>query len=466
MSQSVISRYGNSIIIRPPSDITRSNPTAFCLVKHRQNLNTHFIITAYRYNGVSFFDVRKADFTIPTIESKILETRTIVDVTLDAKFIEISDIQYINRLLYVLDKGSNTVIVYDIESLVNGDFTDDVNNRLKFVKQVGGYGSIGDKYGFNAPDRIFSALDRVLILDKNNGAIKEYDSSLNWKATHRKSVQIADIQTFEYIAERGLYMAIDSHGALLYFNKDFTLASKKEAFLSLKTGEVVQQLIYSDNIPNLVYIITNLRILKKYASNDIGIIGFINTKLDVYEYEVAGTQANILFVSTTKGNSIPEDVLCVISRFGSQDDTLATFFSVPDTRAYLFVDEAKEKLAATTVSKHDFHQSLGYAAFEALKIDTINIANMLGRQICFIDTPSGQIGADNKLILAKEFDAVFAELQGVNIASNEHPSPDSINRAIEKILFIQEKMVEIINRKQRVDSIPSFIPDLPPPERV
>lgn len=463
MSIITLTPYGPNYPIQPDADETLRTPTAFLMIKKEDVSATYFLVTAYLYQGDSFFTIRKMDNSVSPPTTELLEMRNTIDEGISTKFKLISSLQYKNGKLFVLDKVASTVTVYDIENLVSGAFADDTLNKTRFIKAIGGFGGVGDIYAFNTPENLFFNDTNILVYDYGNSAVKEYDFNLNWVETYRKRDDLDGINCINYLLDGDKYVALRNNGNLVYFDRSFVITKEISNFITMKPGEVMKNLIISDNIPNLVYIVTDRRILKKYASNDQNIIGFINTTLSVYEYSVFGQVSPILYSGVSANNSFPEDILGVISNVTNGVDIIPilVFYRVTDSSQYLFLKNSAESTETIQFKKSDFHQGLAYAALESIRYDTQTLAAILSLKIIFVGGIYANMAADLAFIPESDLDLLFSDLDLVGIGMNEHPSPDTINRYLSKILGIQKQIAYILNKKEKSTSGLDYLPATP-----
>lgn len=467
---SSISPYGDDYVLVPDPDVTKRHPTCFCIVKRADTTGIQFHITAYLYNGEAFFTVRSIDVT-GDMTYTLLETKASLDINIPTKFRYISNIQFKNNKLYVLDSVLNTLTVYDASDLVDNNFADPTLNTLKYIKSIGGKGTVGDPYGFNAPSVLFfnDDNDSILVYDKGNGGVKLYDKNLNWENTFRKTFDFKGVNAFDYILSENCYMTVTDSGDLIKFDKEFLVIKKVSGFLPMSAGETVLQIIASDNIPNLVYIVTNKRILKKFGTNDAAIIGFINSRLSIFDFTLFGAPSPILFVGASRNGTFPEDVLAVISEVSIDDEIqpATTFFRISDGSRFLFLDVNAINMEKTTFNKFDFHQALAYGSLESLRYDTQLLAQILASRIVFSGNMYASIVVDTEIIPDTDLSALITDLDVTPIGMNEHPTPNTVNRYLEKILEIQTTLARILNIKNK-NPVPDYVPappePLPPPE--
>lgn len=466
-----ISPYGDDYTVIPDPDITKRNPTAFCIVKQADASSINYHFTAYSYNGEAYFVVRSVDMSNPDLLFTVLETKYSLDVNIPTKFRHISNIQFKNNKLYVLDSLLNTLSVYDASDLIQKNFQDTTLNTLKYIKSIGGKGTVGDPYGFNAPTVVFFNDDSssLLVYDKGNGAVKLYDKNLNWLNTFRKAFDFRGVNSFEYILDEDCYTTVNDSGDLIKFDKNFIVIKKVINFLPMVSGETVLYIIASDNIPNFLYIVTNKRILKKYSTNDESIIGFINSRLSIYEFTLFREPSSILFVAVSRNGTTPEDILAVISMVNVDNvpQPITTFFRVKDGAEFLFLDVAVPDMEKTIFNKFDFHQALAYGALESLRYETITLAQILSKRIIFSGNTYASIVVDTEVVPDTDMNILISDLDVAAIAMNEHPTPNTINRYLGKILDIQTRLARVLNIKNK-NPVANYNPappePLPPPE--
>lgn len=180
-----------------------------------------------------------------------------------------------NRFIYVLDNKGNHVYVYDVFNIINEDKL--FKSRLLLYKIIGDDDALGDTNTKFVNATIARFLNnQLLVLDVGDDSIKVFDIDGNWVRTsggkNFKNDIPADI-TYDIIND--CYYVLTTSAEIVKFNKEFYVDSHINTNIDLTSGEYGNKIYISYNNSNVVYILTNKNVYKKFITKfDSNIGGF------------------------------------------------------------------------------------------------------------------------------------------------------------------------------------------------
>jgi hypothetical protein len=185
------------------------------------------------------------------------------------EFTNITDISKSNNDLFVCDKGNRTIYYYDISNVLKGDralgYKFNLIDTLCYTQ-----GTVV------SPELVSSSENTVYVYDSSSGTIQYYDKNFNI-----------------YNSYKNLQLFIDSppvsltyyklYNSLFVLTRDFKIVVLDEnanaPILNLSTkenlpGELAKKIIFSNINSDVVYLLTNKNLYKKFISNIIENLGY------------------------------------------------------------------------------------------------------------------------------------------------------------------------------------------------
>jgi hypothetical protein len=277
-------------------------------VKNIENINNYNLVATTNTNvillsGTGVSTLRKiVNPDLPGIISDSNITHPSNGVT----FQQIEDITISeSNNLYVLDSTLKTVFKFDISGILTLDdaiLKNDTPGRL-MTGMVGGNGGLTDKTRFNRPRAITSVNDYVYVIDydesTDTSAIKVYDAQLNWKQTQSvgKQLSAGPIDCKYNPGTRELFVlchlpsvnqSLGNNASLtneqqmpqlVRFDIDTMLHVKTHNFFDVTKHnsdigtEIFKSMNFSLENPNIMYILSNRNMYKKYVSRPEVFVG-------------------------------------------------------------------------------------------------------------------------------------------------------------------------------------------------
>ena len=207
-------------------------------------------------------------------------------------FEEIADIVVSDNVdLFVLDSIHKTIFKFDISGITTLDeavLKNDTPGRL-LTAMVGGVGSISDKTKFVNPLCCVSVNNNIYVVDRDPVSkiviVKVFDSFLNWRSSHELTESsILDIKDINYNTETESFYflyhtaGIGAPGELHVYDSNFVFV-KKDMLMDLKkhgiemTNEIHRRVYFSIENKNIMYLVTDKNVYKKYVTRPSSFIG-------------------------------------------------------------------------------------------------------------------------------------------------------------------------------------------------
>lgn len=201
--------------------------------------------------------------------------------------IEVSD----SKDLYVLDGHHRAIFKFDISGMTTLDeaiLKNDTPGRL-LVDMIGGDGTLKNKTKFVDPISMLSVKDSIYILDYSTNTkecvVKEFDLFLNWKQSYELGV-VTDMSPVDLCynpSTENFYILFHDTGItrpaeFVSFTKNFEFLNNQQLMDLVKHGtemcdETHKRIYFSLENNNIMYLVTNKNIYKKYVSRPQSFIG-------------------------------------------------------------------------------------------------------------------------------------------------------------------------------------------------
>lgn len=197
-----------------------------------------------------------------------------------------------NKDLFVLDAHHNIVFKFDLSGITALDeaiLKNDTPGRL-MTGMVGGHGVLDDKIRFLSPVCLFMIHDDVFIVDQDPNSlectVKQFDSHLNWKNSYslgkistQKLIDVEYNSRFDqiYILCNDESVS-DQVPVLVSFDRQFNKIQSQDLMDFNKhesniATEKYKKLYFSIENMNMMYIITDKNVYKKYVSRPTSFVG-------------------------------------------------------------------------------------------------------------------------------------------------------------------------------------------------
>lgn len=187
--------------------------------------------------------------------SNNLTFKNLVNITSDNK-----------RYIYVLDNMGNHIYVYDIFNIIYDDNI--FKNRLLLYKIMGDDDAVGNtNTKFVNPTITRYLNDKLFVIDSGDDSIKIFDSGFNWiKTTGNKNFSVNIPVDITYDEINDCYYILTKNALIMRYDKDFQMMDKIETGILLDADEYCIKIYSSYNNSNILYILTNRNIYKKFIT--------------------------------------------------------------------------------------------------------------------------------------------------------------------------------------------------------
>lgn len=276
------------------------NVTSITLSEHIQYGVDSLIITTNNRLKLFKFKQLPGDGTNCIIKAiSDYDTESLVDSNSDLMFTDIRDCVVNARGdSFVLDAGTKIIYKYSLRGLSVDDrilLNKKTSGRI-LTGKLGGPGAVGEKIRFSAPYALYYNNNQLYVLDKDVDAnqywLKVYDNQLNWVGSFNLSLSFTEDTPIKLAVHDDGTVFILTDGDNLYDYKFSQLmvgnysVDKKHSLqnidFELTQDEHYVDLELSTINTNLLYIITNKTIYKKYIDKLSTTIGDIDwAKLNI-----------------------------------------------------------------------------------------------------------------------------------------------------------------------------------------
>ena len=384
-----------------------------------------------------------------------------------------------NQDMFVLDSHHKMIFKFDISGALALDeaiLKNDTPGRL-LVGTVGGNGVIDNKIKFVNPIALTNIQDRIFILDfdepSGESVIKEFDSFLNWKVSY----PLGDI-----LPSAPVDMVYDSNTDSFYimchdrsYNNDATNESMELPQLVQidSSGQYLQQTPLADPVfnqqmvqndifkrcymgienPNVMYIVTNRSVYKKYISRPDKYIGqFKLTEKEIGPDETTREIEDItIFKTHVTSNSETkqkDEILMVESsregvyRFledSKYQQTIADQFE----NKIIYFDEIKiNRLESVDVIVYN------KMFYKLLHNNLMILENLSRRFTTYFDQNGFSVYIGFKYLSESEIETLTHEITpDMYVSSNELVLADTVNRCLGIQYKLQEKILSLLQER-------------------
>lgn len=411
-------------------------------------INSLSSINVLRYNGETNFCQ-----ACPNIVS------TVDPISGELKFQKISDISILNnKHLCVSDEQLDIVYKYDLETYFSNDNiykspNSPFGRRLFLQDSVGGQGDRYNSIKFETPTNMATYGEFILVEDFGNKIFKLYDSSLDflsYKTLLTLYKNITSFQNIKFKDENTIY-GITKDGYYVFDlnleNYNITLNSFKSLSSVLYDNEIILDLEFCKYENDIIYILTDKALIKKWEYRKDEIIGRKNVSdfgnNSEFKWFTTATKtfsSDNIYIYTWNSTAnayqilIYEDELDLISVLGNDD------FDVYSRDEIL-------------VKRNEWNQAWVYEKnFKKIAKNLDVLKNNIYYNLIRKDGDFGSITDIRKIY--NKFIFNLEPLQYKTdfvIGVNENFQSSVINREFEKLYDLQEKTLDFVNLDNSLD---------------
>ena len=394
--------------------------------------------------------------------------------------------------LYVLDSTLKTVFKFDISGMLTLDdaiLKNDTPGRL-MTGMVGGLGGLTDKTRFNRPRAITSVNDFVYVIDydetTDTSAIKVYDAQLNWRQTQSVGKQLSagpvdckynpDTRELFVLCHQPTIKNILGNNdptpldqqmpELVRYDIDTLLHVDTHNFFDVTKHdsdigtEFFKSINFSIENPNIMYVLSNRNMYKKYVSRPEV---FVGTFLVEEKSIGTGDSTTMSFQDFT----IQEETLTI------HDTTTNTTFK--ETKDEIFLFDAEFETIHKFLEESNYEKSLqsdietNFIGFDDIRIDSEELVStmvynkalmkLLYNNVLILENISRRFTTifDNRGIskyigftyLIEDELKKLTYRQTLNnlIGTNEPVLTTTVNRCLNEIYELQKEIVALVQEK-------------------
>lgn len=306
-------------------------------------------------NSLTSISILEHNFNNNTVsyKSKI----TLIDpISGEISFKKINNLATDGTYLYVSEGNLNIVYKYNLIKYFSNENV--YKNKMFSEKSVGGEGERYDPIKFKDPKNVSLYDDKILIEDYGNKAIKFFNQDLNFVSYNTLINLYNQLTSFASIKFQNSenIIAVTKNG---FYNLSFQKNNiKSNQFISLSsflsTNEEIIDINFSNYNKNIIYILTNKSLYKKWNFGTLKIIGKknasdlgANSEFKSF-YTISNTvSSDIFYIYTYNSQAAAHQILIY-----NDDLDLISALNNPDFTIY-----SKEDI---TVKKEEYNQSWIY----------------------------------------------------------------------------------------------------------
>lgn len=419
------------------------------------------------------------------------------------EFGEIGGVTSNKKNLFISDKANNTILKYDITSFVNNDPS--IYNKRYLLDILGGDGQVDRRSNLLDPTALACTDDYVAVYDSGNYCIKLYNTDLDYRTTITTfgyKAKSRDRETFGAMAfdpDFGTLYVLntkDSDGSIVLYRVNVETRKFDVSNLSEELGsnEIIKSISFSQVDSNYWYFNTNKRIFKKYKTrpDSIGVGSYKESNLlnreDVFNsgsgtggsedidnrwgsQNTTWTNTNIIWNLDLGDDEEEEEEEEEETTVAVTDQNIRGFsivlgsggndIQIIVTKSRIFYFNEPTWSAYQKVLRNRNYSNYGISGFslspdEYIQVPVINaeIYKLIFDLFVLRDNLIGRFSGtyvDDKVILNNynynvDYDALsIVDVEEYFIHHNEENILGAINRVLNNIYDLQEKLIEICN---------------------
>ena len=397
------------------------------------------------------------------------------------KFSNVVSVDSFNNLLFVLDKGNNTLFKFDISGLIYSDppvervsIDSDLPGRF-LLKTIGGKGKVNRKNKLTDPSSISIFNEKIYVLDNGNFTIKVFDLNFNFINSYTNkeifdynpiSINVSESSDLD---SSGKIFILGKNGSIITCDTNFNnitlfdifsnYTSRLDPAKTYNEGNNFKKIISSPSQKNILYVTTNKSVVKLYKTN-------LTIPISFYDNSVFNLNTSYEFI----------DSLDVDSISGVDNLVLFSHLSSGETKYSLF----KDKNETNKLYHENFYTN--YFSLSDINIKSQELVNaisfnkttekILYNHSSFFENINKKIYSfytDTRVPeICTVVEATYSVPSNFNVTSdfyigvNEPLLTDVINRPITKLYNQQEALFDILKEDFLNTNPPANIPEVLP----
>jgi len=379
-----------------------------------------------------------------TYITKVYEV-TQVDVGYGVDYKNICDIDKYGNYIFVLDSVLNRIVKYEATGFTELNVI--TNNRLTYIDSIGNYGGFSSKTNFNNPQAITIYQDMLYVLDSGNKCIKRYDLNLNWQFTYHLYREFLSAFPLDITADKdGNMFILTNDSRLTRYDSNFIEKTGDYDISSLiAPGESFKKIMISQSDTNILYLVTDKNIFKKFVNKPYDTIG--KYLLYLHKYNIADEQIRAFATAPADSEGTDRNIIFSVSgnngpgKFGNFVDS-ANLFDILAVRDFDIYN-----LEEMSFSPNEYIQS--WVLNKNITKQIINHMRLrdeiIGKYIATVDYYGNIAFKGTRYLRPEELEQIYFD-QNITmlIGGNELITNTILNRPLEKIYNIQVAILEIL----------------------
>jgi len=362
--------------------------------------------------------------------------------------------------MYVADSGNGTIYKYDINGLVRTDTAVLDRTRTRgtlLVNSIGSPGTIYENNKFENPSNlIIDDEDNLHVIDMtplSGGVVKKYDLNGNWSYTFDT---VDEFKTHVpkdviYNKENGTFIILTTNNYINIYDKSFVRLSSTK--ITDGTGETLTKIIQSIENSNILYIISNNNVYKKFLTKLDSTIG--RFKIEVKEIgtgvttDLNLTAASIRSTYHHTTNANKDDIYIIDSNTGIIHQFVEDSTYISIVYDY-YKDYAYTSLSEVQINSDEYVSAITYnkCISKLLTNHLLLIECIKGRFVIEYEYTGIPNLVDVEYITEELIDAeTYKPKLDSFIGINEILLNSTINRALESIYNLQLEIVQLITER-------------------
>lgn len=438
-------------------DGTTSNSTVLSGIvdgAFTQSLGTKSSYVGFVANSASLIAIQSNDVDQDAFVR--LNVRNIEDSTA-LSFTEIRSLAInSNKNLFVVDDV--LVHKFDVRGVLTDNPATSAIGRF-LIKTIGGISkNIFDKDKFKLPVAVdIGKDDKVYILDKGDGGYKVFDKDLNWLSTSSKTGDFSDqllrspVTDISVDIETEDVYILSENGIILQYDVDGFLIGTHTLLDSIATDEKFKKIAHSRIDDNIVYVLTDKTLFKKFKSK-------LTKSIGAFRLESKNiNNGRLSFIDVMDTDNVEYDYVFMGGEnvFTNVDSDVGAIFKFDEKTNFKTISRDSYKTDIFTLSAISVNNT------EYVTSWTINksIHKLVYNHLIFRDSIFGKyIGKYDGFGRSEYVDVdylldtdknLFGFITGTDqfIGINEVVLSQTLNRTLEQIFDLQADMLEMCNEK-------------------
>lgn len=219
-------------------------------------------------------------------------------------FNNISSLTNYGNNLYICDSGNSAVYAYDITGVLENDRA--LGSKFNLSNSVNS--TQGD---FITPTLVAASSDTIFVYDSKSFTVFYYDTNFNLYNYYKNQAlftQSTPVSLTFYQIYNQLFVLTDDF-KLIILNPEAEPIIIQLSTRETVDGEVAKKIIFSNSNSDVLYLLTNKNLYKKFVSNIVNSIGDYSFTQGVTGIRYMPTGSDLYDISITQTNNDYDDIM-------------------------------------------------------------------------------------------------------------------------------------------------------------